>query len=59
MHLCIRNEQFYDENNIPIIDRENPEINPDFFKTSFKDPIDIGKYSLENWIKKNSLLMNR
>lgn len=47
----IQNEQFYDENNILIIDRKNPKINPDFFKTSFKT-MDISKYSLENWIKK-------
>ncbi len=46
------NYDFYDPNNILIIDRRNPKLDLDFLKTSYLDiPFNIyQKYSLEQWI---------
>lgn len=43
---------FYDVNNILVIDRENPILNPKFFTTPYHnlEPSIYAKYSLENWI---------
>ena len=48
----IVNYDFYNENNIYIIDRDNPVIKPDFFKTEYIPiPDEIYKrYSLNQWI---------
>ena len=48
----IVNYDFYNENNIYIIDRDNPVIKPDFFKTEYipiPDKI-YNRYSLAQWI---------
>lgn len=44
---------FYDPQNILVIDRQNPEISPEFLKSETKDlPSEIlYKYSIEGWIK--------
>lgn len=50
----IINYDFYDENNILIIDRKNPIINLDFFSKNYNEVDNkiLEKYSLEFWIKK-------
>ena len=49
----IANYDFFDKNNILIIDRENPEIPEDFIYGQYKDlPDEIyEKYSISGWIK--------
>lgn len=49
----IINEEFYDPNNILIIDENNIEISKEFIDSPYEElPKDIyEKYSLENWIK--------
>lgn len=44
---------FYNTNNIQIIDRDNPKINESFLLSSYEDiPIDIyNQYSIDMWIK--------
>jgi hypothetical protein len=46
----IKQEKFYNERNVMIIDRSNPQINLDFFETAFVK-INIEDYSLDKWIK--------
>lgn len=49
----IKHYDFYDKNNICIIDRNNPVINVDFFKTPYH-PVDdkvYKRYSLQQWIQ--------
>jgi hypothetical protein len=48
----IRDYDFYDEKNILIVDRNNPEIDPEFVKTPFSeiDPVIYERYSIEGWI---------
>lgn len=43
---------FYNTNNILIVDRENPIIDPEFLKTDYEDiPAEIiEQYSLQNWV---------
>lgn len=52
-NIDIKNYDFYNQNNILIIDRNNPEINEEFLTSPIKDiPDDIvNRYSLENWIR--------
>ncbi|MNE04632.1 hypothetical protein D3C80_971690 [compost metagenome] len=49
----IRQYDFYNENNILIIDRNKPEINKSFFETSYEknEPSIRYKYSIEGWLK--------
>ncbi|MEP6710968.1 MAG: hypothetical protein ABJA37_01055 [Ferruginibacter sp.] len=49
----IRSYDFYDEQNILIIDPLNPEIPPGFFDKPYKElPMEIKeKYHIKNWIK--------
>lgn len=49
----IKNYDFYNEDNILIIDRNNPEIPIKFFNTKHKEiPIEIyNKYSISSWIQ--------
>jgi hypothetical protein len=49
----IINYDFYNENNILIIDRNNPLINKDFLESNYIKPLDniYKKYSLEEWLK--------
>jgi|SaaInl8_200m_RNA_FD_contig_71_882819_length_2690_multi_5_in_0_out_0_1 hypothetical protein len=49
----IRDYDFYNDNNIYIIDRNNPIIDKDFINSEYQE-LDINiyeKYSLRNWIK--------
>ncbi len=48
----IEKYDLYDPENILIIDRENPIIDPEFFKTEYKEaPVDIyGRYSIDEWL---------
>ena len=48
----IVNYDFYNPNNILIIDRENPVVNMDWFKKPYEELDEnlYGKYSLRNWI---------
>ena len=48
----IKNYDFYNKNNIRIINREDPLIDADFFETNYiKPPKEIyQKYSLKNWL---------
>ena len=48
----IRYYNFYDEANVLVIDRNNPEIPDSFLDSPYKSPPDqiIDSYSLENWI---------
>lgn len=48
----IINYDFYNENNVCIIDRNKPEIRKEFFETPFKDiPEEVyRKYTIEFWI---------
>lgn len=45
---------FYNPNNIYVIDRENPIVDKQFFDTEYEvlDKDIVEQYSLENWIKK-------
>lgn len=55
----IKNYDFYNPNNILVIDRNNPIVSADFIKKTFED-IDekiYRKYSISNWIK-NIFLTN-
>jgi len=49
----IKNYPFYNPHNILVIDRENIQINPEFFKTDFKkiDPDVLYKMSLDSFIE--------
>lgn len=47
----IRNEIFFDIENIMIIDRNRPEIDHGFFDTGFKSNTEIEKLSISNWVK--------
>lgn len=49
----IRNYPFYNENNILIIDREEPKIPSRFFETEFQklNPKDVYMLSLDSWIE--------
>jgi hypothetical protein len=48
----VKTYDFYNENNILIIDRKNPFINEEFFHTDYIKPNKetYEKYSLENWL---------
>lgn len=48
----IKTYDFYNENNICVIDRKKPKLDVDFFKTDYKDlPQDVYQsYSITNWI---------
>ena len=48
----IQNYDFYNKNNIFILDRANPVMDMDFFKAPYEKLNEklYGKYSLENWI---------
>nr|WP_315162592.1 hypothetical protein [uncultured Flavobacterium sp.] len=50
----IVNYDFYNSNNILVIDRDNPDLKKSFFESEFKPiPYEISsKYSIENWLKK-------
>lgn len=50
----VKNYDFYNENNILVVDRENPKLDIEFFKSDYKElPKKIyEKYSIESWIKK-------
>lgn len=50
----IKTYDFYNENNICVIDRNNPKLNANFFKTDYMDlPQDMYQsYSITNWILK-------
>lgn len=50
----IKNYDFYNKNQICIIDRNNPEIPNDFFDThnNFSNEFLINNYSLNNWLNK-------
>ncbi|MBO5100705.1 MAG: hypothetical protein J6K22_11395 [Spirochaetaceae bacterium] len=50
-NLNIKNYDFYDEQNVCIIDRKNPEIPESFFSSPYKElPREIyDKYSLSKW----------
>ncbi|MFD0939083.1 hypothetical protein [Pedobacter boryungensis] len=50
----IVNYDFYHPNNVLLIDRENPELNVDFFKSDYT-PISIeivSQYTIESWLKR-------
>lgn len=49
----VKRYDFYNENNICVIDRESPEVPKDFFETDYqKIPEEIvEQYSLTNWVK--------
>lgn len=47
----ILNESFYDKNNTQVINRNNPVLNINFFKTSFNERKKIKNYSINHWIK--------
>ena len=49
----IIHSDFYDANNIYIIDRLNPKLNSEFFNTDYHEvePEIYWKYSIDNWIK--------
>lgn len=50
----IVNYDFYTPNNVLIIDRENPELNMDFFRSDYT-PISLEvleKYTLRSWLKR-------
>jgi hypothetical protein len=55
----IKNYDFYDPNNILIIDEKHPEIAPDFFKSEYKKIPDniFQKYTLNGWI--NNVLFEK
>jgi len=49
----VKNFEFYNKNNFLIIDRENPKLDEEFFKTEYL-PVEDGileKYSPENFVK--------
>ena len=50
----IRIYDFYDENNILIVDRENPKINSEFFSLPYRDidKVIYDKYSIHAWVKR-------
>lgn len=50
----IKTYNFYNENNIYMIDRNNPELDIEFFKTDYEDlPEDVYQsYSITNWMLK-------
>ncbi len=50
----IKNYDFYNENNIYVIDRNNPTLDVSFLKKTYDniDDIIIDNYSLNNWVKK-------
>lgn len=49
----IKNYDFYDPQNIYIIDRLKPKLNIDFFRTPYKsiDPEVLNRYSIDFWLK--------
>jgi hypothetical protein len=49
----IVNYDFFDEQNILVIDRQNPILNPDFFKTSYRglEESILYKYGIEGWLR--------
>ena len=51
-NTTIKEYDFYNENNILIIDRENPVISAEFIKKEYEkvDPEIYIKYSLEYWL---------
>jgi len=52
-NIDIKNYDFYNSNNILIIERENPVLNTTFLTSDYQEiPNDIyEKYSLENWVR--------
>lgn len=50
----IVNYDFYDPQNILVIDRENPDFDTDFFKTEFNPTPDqiLFKYSIKEWLRR-------
>ena len=48
----VRDYDFYDSNNILVIDRNEPVVPADFFNTDFRagDPSILQRYSLDGWI---------
>jgi hypothetical protein len=48
----IVNYDFYNSQNVLVVDRENPKLDLDFFETPYKDLDDAiyDKYRLDNWI---------
>lgn len=50
----IVNYDFYNSNNILVIDRDNPNLEQSFFESEYEPiPSEIStKYSIENWLKK-------
>lgn len=49
----VKRYDFYNENNICVIDRSNPKVSEDFFKTDYQKVPDeiVEQYSLSHWIK--------
>ncbi|MGL6101470.1 MAG: hypothetical protein ACRC0G_17860, partial [Fusobacteriaceae bacterium] len=49
----IVNYDFYNENNIRIIDRDNPELDSEFIKSEYKeiDNFNYEKYSIGKWLE--------
>ena len=49
----IKEYDFYNENNILVVDRNNPVVNSDFVSNEYEILPDelYNKYSLSNWIK--------
>ena len=50
----VRKMDFYSENNICVIDRKNPYVDPGFVTTPFDASVDVlvENYSVNNWTKK-------
>jgi GT2 family glycosyltransferase len=51
-NTAIKKYDFYNENNILVIDRDNPKISPSFFNSPYQEisPNIRYKYSIEGWI---------
>ena len=46
----IKNESFYSENNVFVLDESHPYPGTDFLKAAFDNNINIDQYSLRSWI---------
>lgn len=57
-NIHIKEYDFYDENNVLVVDRENPIVTDLFLDTPYREvPFDIyEKYSIDNWI--DTILLN-
>ena len=52
-NASVKNYDFYNPNNIMVIDADNPVIDPAFFKTPYQPLNDsiYNKYTIENWVE--------